>query len=108
MALISLTAEHGRSPNQLFTAGSLQLRNSGMAALDFFDSVSENYGIDNGLGVSMDSDEQGVEIPPTEIDLSSEQVSELESRINPLGESDDFGADHFIQTLHLVQLFTGN
>ena len=27
--------EHGRSPNQLFTAGSLQLRNSGMAALDF-------------------------------------------------------------------------
>ena len=28
--------EHGQTPNQLFTSGSLQVRNSGMAALDFF------------------------------------------------------------------------
>ena len=100
--------EHGQTPNQLFTVGYLQLRNSGMAALDFFDTVPEMYGVDNDLGVSTDDDEQGVEIPSTEIDMSSEQLSELESRVNPLGESDDFGADLFIQTVHLVQSFTGN
>ena len=100
--------EHGQTPNQPFTAGSLQLRNSGMAALDFFDSVSETYGVENDLGVSTEDDEQGVEIPSTEIDISSKHVSELESQVNPLSESDDFGADLFIQTLHLMQSYTGN
>ena len=71
--------EHGQSPNQLFTVGSLQLWNSGIAALDVFDTVTETYGVDNDL--------------------------EFESTVNPLGES---GEDLFIQTLHLVQSFTGN
>ena len=69
------------------------------------DRVSETYGVNNDLGVTTDDDEQGVETPSTEIDMSSEQLIELESRINPLGESDDVGADLFI---HLVQSFTGN
>jgi hypothetical protein len=99
--------EHGQTPNQLFTSGSLRLRNSGLAALDFFDSVPETYGIDSDLGVSDDEDDtEGVEIPPTELDLSSENISELQSSVNPLSESDDFGVDLFMQTLQIVQAFT--
>ena len=33
----------------LTTLGFLQLRNSGLAALDFFDAVPEMYGVDNDL-----------------------------------------------------------
>ena len=87
--------EHGQTPNQLFTSGSLRLRNSGLAALDFFDSVPETYGIDSDLGVSGndEDDEEGVEIPPTELNLSPENISELQSIVNPLSESEKFGVD---------------
>ena len=51
-------------------------------------------------------DAEGVEIPPTEIDLSSENISELQSRVNPLSDSDEFGVDLFVQTLQNVEAFT--
>lgn len=37
--------KHGQTPNpnQLFTTGLLRLRNSGLAAMDFFDSVPETW-----------------------------------------------------------------
>lgn len=38
-----LRTERGQTPNQLFTAGALRLRNAGLAALDFFDEVSGMY-----------------------------------------------------------------
>ena len=34
------------SPRQLFVSGTLQLRNSGQAAVDFFDNTQPDYGID--------------------------------------------------------------
>ena len=65
------------------------------------------HGINSDLGVSGDKDDaEGVEIPPTEIDLSSEKISELQSRVNPLSDSDEFGVDLFMQTLQNVEAFT--
>jgi len=99
--------EHGQTPNQLFTAGCLQLRNSGLTALDFFDRVPEMYGIDYDLGVSIatDEDDEGVEIPPTDLGLSEEQITELQSTVNPLDESQDFGVDLYIATKELILSF---
>ena len=34
----------GMTPNQLFTAGALRLRNSGLVAVYFFESVPHDYG----------------------------------------------------------------
>ena len=39
------TANH-LSPQQLFLRGCLQLQNSGLAALDFFEVVDSLYGVD--------------------------------------------------------------
>ena len=36
-----IRTEHNQSPNQLFVAGALRLRQSGLTALDFFDCVSD-------------------------------------------------------------------
>ena len=44
------------TPNQLFTAGTLRLRHSGLAAVDFFDSVPDDYGTEED-GVSPDNSE---------------------------------------------------
>ena len=79
-----------------------------LAALDFFDAVPDAYGVDHDLGISVDDadNEERVEIPSTEIEISQEQVSELESRVNPLDESDNFGVDLFTQTLQFIQSLT--
>ena len=53
------------TPNQLFVAGALQLRNSGMVAVDFFDNVPDNYGSEEE-GVA-NSDDEGVQIPETNL-----------------------------------------
>lgn len=100
--------ERGQTPNQLFTSGSLRLRNSGLAALDFFDSVPETYGIDSDLGVpdNDEDDEEGVEVLPTELDLSPENITELQSSVNPLSESEEYGVDLLMQTLQIIQAFT--
>ena len=40
-----LRTQHELTPNQLFTAVALRLRNAGSSALDFLNEVPESYGI---------------------------------------------------------------
>ena len=42
----SIRTAHRKSPHQLFTTGALLLQHSGLAALDFFENVEEECGID--------------------------------------------------------------
>lgn len=85
---------------QLFSAGALCLRNSGAVAVDFFDHVEDNYGVEEE-GVVMN--DGGVEIPENRIQLSGAQYSELQSRIDPLTDSDDFGVELYERTLDFLQ-----
>ena len=67
----------------------------------------ETYGIDGDLTVPDDEDdEEGVEVPPTELDLSPDNISELQSIVDPLSESEEFGIDLFMQTLQIIEAFT--
>jgi len=72
----SIHTEHNATPLQLFSAGALHLRNSGAVAVDFFDYVEDNYGVEEE-GVVMN--DGGVEIPENRIQLSGAQYSELQS-----------------------------
>ena len=58
----------GQTPSQLFTSGALQLRESGSSAVDFFERVSDNYGVEEE-GVTP-YDDEGVQVPPCRLDLS--------------------------------------
>lgn len=100
-----IRTERGLTPNQLFTAGALQLRNSGLVALDFFVNIPEDYGAEEGVldDDDDDDDDNGVLIPATRVQLSDEHLSELRESINPLGDSDDFGIDLYQQVLAYVQ-----
>ena len=73
----------------------------------FFYIVTETYGVDSGLGVTSDEtdDEEGVEIPATELDILPEQISELQSTVDPLGESEEFGVDLLMETVEILQSF---
>lgn len=92
--------EQGFTPNQLFTSGALRLREAGLAALDFFDRVLDNYGVEEDG--STPYDDEGVEVPPCRISLPRDQLEELVETIDPLSESDDFGIDIYERVLQLT------
>ena len=97
-----LRTERGQTPNQLFTAGALRLRNAGLTALDFFDAVPDTYGIDEeGVG-SLDTDD-GVVVPSVDFELTDDQFQELQHTVHPLSDSDDFGIDLYIRTLEFIE-----
>ena len=76
----SICTEHNATPLQLFSAGALRLQNSGAVAVDFFDHVLENYGLEEE-GIA--GNDGGIEIPVNNIPLSATQSSELQSIIDP-------------------------
>ena len=88
------------TPNQLFTSDALRLRNSGLPAVDFFDYVPVEYGIEEN-GFPSD-DHEGVEIPSSQIQLTDEQMSELRGTVNPLSDSDNFAIELYHQTLQFI------
>lgn len=97
-----IRTEHNRTPNQLFTFGSLQLQHAGLVALDFFERVPENYGeIEDGLA-SEESLSEGVPIPRSAVELSDEQFQQLQAQIDPLSESNDYGMDFYLQVIEFL------
>ena len=66
---------HNRSPHQLFTSAALNLQQSGLAAVDFFASIDDSYGIElEGLA----SDDSGVEVPRIAFSLTDEHYEQLQ------------------------------
>jgi len=56
-----ILTEHNKTLHQLFVLGALILQQSGLPALDFFEIVDENYGIDEA-GFSTDDSNETVNI----------------------------------------------
>ena len=100
--------ERGQTPNQLFTAGALRLRHSGLPALDFFQSVPEDYGHEEEGAAPSEDDEGGIEVPPLRIDLTNDQISELQTNVDPLENSDDYGISLYLRTLQILHSWETN
>jgi len=85
----------------LFVSGVLALHQSGLTALDFFESVNEDYGIDKA-GFSRDNSADTVEISSIEFELSEEHYRHLTSIVNPTQNSEHFGIDLYQQTIRYI------
>ena len=95
-----LRTENGQTPNQMFTAGALNLRYSGNVALDFFSTVPEDYGTEEE-GTAPDESETGVEVPRIHFNVTEAQRSAL-CNIDPLQECSDYGISLFIQAVQIL------
>ena len=92
----SLSSENSWTPLQLYTAFS---RDNPL----FGDIDPESYGIDQ---YSIDCDvEETVSVPRTENPVLSHEFDFLQEAVDPLTESDSFGANLFIETLFMVNNF---
>ena len=97
----SIRTEHGQSPLQLFVAGALRLRMSGVPALDFFENVhDEHYGIEEE-GLAGDN-ENAVIIPESRFQLTDEQLHQLQRHVDPLTESQNHGIELYEATIEFV------
>jgi len=83
----------------------LALRQSGLTALDFFESVSEDYGIDEA-GFSSDNSAETVQISRIEFELPEEHYRHLTSIVNPTQNSEHFGIDLYQQTIRYIDFVT--
>ena len=87
-----IRTEHGLSPNQLFTRGMLQLRESNYTALDFFDHIDDSYGLDEEGTTQQDvGDDEGISIPRSTVQLPLDQMQILQQEVNPLNDDTNFG-----------------
>lgn len=89
---------HNKSPHMLFSSGMLILQHSRLCALDFFDHVDSEYGVDEDAPVPSD-DSTSIEIPNQVTDAN---FILLQHTVDPLGPSDDYGVDIYEQTLALI------
>ena len=71
--------------NQLCTTGMLALRQPNRVGLDFYESIDENYGIDEEE--LRQPDDEGISIPRSTICLSEQQNSQLHQQINPIADN---------------------
>jgi len=94
------------TPNQLFTAGVLQLWKLKITAFDFFNSVDDNYGIDTDDSVANDHDDEGdaegAPIPHSTVQLSEEQLRELQSSVNLQTDDGNHGMSHYQQIVQYI------
>ena len=95
------TACH-KTPQQLFTAGSLVLQTSNVDAFDYAEAVDSNYGLDPDITVIPN---EAVVVPENPIKFSESDIQALKIAIDPLGVSDNHGIDIYEQTLQLISTF---
>ena len=57
---------------------------------------------------SAEEDEYTVHIPPNRFSLTEEHLAELQSNVNPLAESDNFGIDLYLETLTFLRTIVTN
>lgn len=82
-----------KSPYQLFTAGALQLQQSGMCALDFFSDADEQYGVEE-VGLPPEEDYE-VTFSENRFRLEQTDLLQLQRLVNPLQESRNYGIELF-------------
>ena len=99
-----LRTERGQTPNQLFTAGLLRLRFSGMDAVDLFDSVPDAYGVaEEGMSSEADNeDSEGVVVPQSSLVVSPEQMSRIQEDVNPFSDDNYYGISLYRRVVELV------
>ena len=100
-----LPTERGKTPNQLFTAGLLRLRYSGLDAVDLFEHVSDEYGESEEGGSHNEEavdDDQGVSVPQLSISITPMQLSRIHEAVSPLSNDSEYGISLYRIVLQIL------
>ena len=103
-----VSTEENRSPYQLWVSGMLASANSlSTAVCGVIDGTEEPllqyYGVDEDGPIVADDDDNIVNVPPLNIELSQEQEHLIMDQIDPLLEDNNYGINSFIRMVNLLQ-----
>ena len=98
-----LTSCHSMSPQQMWTRGMLQNMHSGYTAVEDCFLMNCTLPTLASLGNISGLDTETVEIHPTRISLSSDDLEDLQSTIQPLRDSSCWGVDIYLETISFVE-----
>lgn len=95
----SIRTEHGKTPNQLFIEGMLSMRHSGLALVDFFDSVSDAYGVEEE---GLNAVDNQVTVPAITFVLTEEDREELLQAVQ-LVSDENFSMDRYVRAVSYIE-----
>lgn len=97
-----LRTEKGQTPNQLYTAGLLRLRYSGLNAIDVFETVSGEYGQSEEGASNVEGDDEGVSVPRLALSITPEQMSQIQNTVNPISDDDQYGLSLYRSVIEIL------
>ena len=68
-------------------------------AVDFFEEVNKQYGVDEDGFPGDANDHSRLELPEGAVTLTSEQFANLQQAVDPLRESNNYGIDLYEEAL---------
>ena len=66
----------------------------------------QTYGIDNDDPISDIETNNNVIVPESHLQLSEQQLQELERNVDPISDDGNNGIDHFVNTVRIIESFT--
>lgn len=66
----------------------------------------QTYGIDNDGPISDIETNNNVVVPELHLQLSEQQLQELERNVDPISDDGNNGIDHFVNTVRIIESFT--
>lgn len=97
-----IRTEHGLSPLQLWHRGMLSASPRWQQEIMEGFNVPADYGIEDGDDFVNSFDQPSVVVPGINIDLTSQQRSQIEDQHSPLQYSDHGGADIYVNVRHHI------
>ena len=96
---------HHHSLHQLFTAGALLPRHSQLAALNFFETVDDTFGLDPDAPPAVDAG-RTVVVPDIDCHLNEDRLTRLRQHVDPLSTYESYGMDVrlYEQELEIINL----
>lgn len=91
-----------KSPHMLFSSGMLLLQRSGLSAMDFFDNVDLDYGIDDDAPAPSPDSSSSIDVPECTYQVSDADFALLQQAVDPLGLSDEYGIDLYEHALTFI------
>ena len=85
------------------------LQNSQLAALDFFENVGEEYGIDPEgplPSAHLESTANDISVPSSRLKFSDVDLTALHQTVNPNAVSENYGIDLYERTLNFIANLT--
>lgn len=100
----SISTSNAKTPMQLYTDGMIRNKQGGMPALDYFQPVDDEYGVENAGCCSQIDQSNSISVPEVQVNVTEEMLEVLKQSVDPLGDSNNFRIDLYEIVLNLLMI----